>query len=48
MLGIASEGQAALAWDDATRAVRIVTSKLDTSGTGPVYPQTLTFETHCL
>ena len=48
VLGTASEGAAALGWDEATRAVSIVTSKLDTSGGGPMYPQTLTFETHCL
>ncbi len=48
VLGMASQSQATIDWDDATRAVRIVTSKLDTSGPGPVYPQTLTFETHCL
>lgn len=48
VLGAGSEGQAALDWDDATHAVRIVTSKLDTSGPGPIYPQTVTFESRCL
>jgi hypothetical protein len=39
---------AVLAWDAGTQALVEISSKLDTSGPGPLYPQTIHFETRCV
>jgi hypothetical protein len=36
------------AWDAGRKAIYAASSKLMTSGSGPTYPQTITFETRCL
>lgn len=47
VFGMVTNTLGAIGWDAATAAVRVVTSKLDTSGEGPMFPQTITFQTEC-
>ena len=39
---------AILGWDASLRAVIEISSKLDTSGPGPLYPQTIHYDTRCV
>lgn len=47
-LATTTDSSAVVGWDEATGTALLVSSKLDTSGSGPDYPQTFTFHSSCM